>query len=387
MRIAVLTRYLNRDGRPWLTDDLIFALNNAGHKVDVFHYRQDDQRANFGSAEISTLEQPFARGKIRMLLAHALMLRRFGMELIRKRYDVVITFSAFGFFAPLLQLHKALRRGSTRHVGFLWDFYPVQRIEMGVSREGLLAKIIYRIENSCLRSMDTLAVMTERNAEYLRSYHPNLDLEVRTVGLWRDFRESWVAQEKTVEYFGLSPEKRYVVFGGSVNEGRNVGLLMEAALSMQESDPDVAFLLVGASDNTFLRDQILRNQLANLKAMDRLPMSEYLALLAHCDAGVVVTSADVESPSFPSKSLDYMWRELPIVAAVVESSDFGEIVEHGAKCGLACAPDNVQDFIEAVQRVLVDVESGNSMGRNGKAFLENSLSPDAILGKLCLLTT
>jgi glycosyltransferase involved in cell wall biosynthesis len=110
-----------------------------------------------------------------------------------------------------------------------------------------------------------------------------------------------------------------------------------------------------------------------------MPRSEYLNLLLNtADIGFVSTNKSVNSPSFPSKSLDYMMCGLPMIAAVEEVTDFGSIVEAN-KLGLACKANDIDSMSLAILKLVDDHLLRQEMSVSAKKFFKNHHYIDRVI--------
>src|SRR5690606_15720497 len=86
----------------------------------------------------------------------------------------------------------------------------------------------------------------------------------------------------------------------------------------------VMFLVIGDGP---LREAVEAARFVNashLRWLPRVPRNEYLKVLSACDIALVCTVRNVDIPSFPSKTIDYLRVGLPIVAAVEATTDYGD---------------------------------------------------------------
>jgi colanic acid biosynthesis glycosyl transferase WcaI len=100
-------------------------------------------------------------------------------------------------------------------------------------------------------------------------------------------------------------------------------------------------------------------------------------VLATGDIHVVPLRAGLASVSVPSKSYSILAASRPVLAAIDEGSEIPRILaESGA--GLSVPPDNENAFIEALRSLSIDQNLRETMGLNGRVWVEQHASPGAV---------
>lgn len=78
---------------------------------------------------------------------------------------------------------------------------------------------------------------------------------------------------------------------------------------------------------------------------DNLPRDEYNKIAKNCDVGIVTLDPRYTIPNYPSKVLSYLEYALPVLAATDVNTDFRQLVENEAKCGLWCPSTDKNAFL------------------------------------------
>lgn len=386
MRFAVLTKYFDpTEADPWLVDELVAALRHEGHHVTVLHYDVTGRSASYGEGQATAAGYVHKRmrrsgrtwmSKILAAIAHIGNLSALLWEVVTGRFDAVINFTMFALFFPVGSLVRTLRR--TLYLGFVWDFYPVQQIESGIRSGGILTRLIFFLEHAEFRMLDHAFMMTEDNYDYMREYHRGVTQNHSITRLWRSFTD---LQDRGSRHTlrTTDDQPRTAVFGGQMSEGRDLHLLIECAelLGQFDSPPHILVAGDGSGREEFVRT-ISERGFRTISWVGRLPVAEYRRLLLTADVGIVTLDARVSSPSFPSKTLDYMAAGLPIVASVQTTSSYAQFVSTTARCGLVCEPGNAASLALAILRACDDSCSGERMGDSGMKFLEQHLQPRTV---------
>ena len=384
MRVLMLcTKYPLDPNDRFMTNELAGALVAAGHRVQVVvtdwdapfgaptrHVRSDDGVdaivlsprgiAGLGSfiERISkwTLSSPFA-------------LREMRRELGQQSFDLLVCFTPCVTVAA--QLIWATQRWPIRSMLFVHDFFPHHHRSIGLVPAGPVFEIARRLEEYLIRKFHVIGCIWPDNIVYLRKHH-RVRPEQRAIWtpLWGEIAPPPPrSKEVTRTAHGLPLDRKIVVFGGQITEGRGVEEMLQAAAIARKARPDLAFLLIGEGRLVELVEEHIASGGSNVNYRRRIPRTDYLGLISACDLGLVCTVAGVASSSFPSKTIDYLRAGLPIVAAVEQDSDYRDFLRRW-NIGISIPAGNATTLFAAVMRAVDDREMTANIARNARACLE-----------------
>lgn len=170
---------------------------------------------------------------------------------------------------------------------------------------------------------------------------------------------------------GLS-DRPIVMYAGNVGYSQSLELMVEAA----RTRPDIDFVINGGGSARPDLER-LASGVDNLVFGEFQPFDRLAEVLATADVHVVPLRRGLGRVSVPSKTYSIMAAGRPIVAAVDPGTEVDRLVE-GASCGIVVPPDDVQAFIDAVDRLVADLDGRTAMGRRARAFVETHASPRAV---------
>ena len=287
----------------------------------------------------------------------------------RETFDLLICFTPCVTVAA--QLIWATKRWPMRSMLFVHDFFPHHHRSIGLVPEGPVFEIARRLEEYLIRKFDVIGCIWPDNIVYLRKHH-RVRPEQRAIWtpLWGEIAPPPPrSKEVTRTEHGLPLDRKIVVFGGQITEGRGVEEMLQAAAMAREARPDLAFLLIGEGRLVELVEEHIASGGSNVIYRRRIPRTEYLGLISACDLGLVCTVAGVASSSFPSKTIDYLRAGLPIVAAVEQDSDYREFLGRW-NIGISIPAGDAVALFAAVIRMADDLEMNANITRNARACLE-----------------
>jgi glycosyltransferase involved in cell wall biosynthesis len=384
MRVLMLcTKYSLDPKDPYMTNELAGALGASGHRIQVV---ATDWNAPFGAPaatlrsedgiDILILSPRAITGLGRLVeraskwtLSSLFARREMRKALGRQRFDLLICFTPCVTVAA--QLWWATRRWGTRNLLLVHDFFPYHHRAIGLVPSGPMFEIAKWLEERLMRRFHVIGCMSPMNIEYLRSHyrvHETQRIEVHPI--WgRTSAPMSTSRDATRAAQGLPLDKKIVVFGGQITEGRGVEDILAVARILREERPDLVFLLIGEGRLADLVERHAGGPGGNILYRRRIPREDYLRLISVCDIALVCTVTGVDVPSFPSKIIDYLRARLPIVAAVEDTTDYGRFVEeHGV--GIALHAGDPPALAEAIKRICDAPDLASRMTRAAGSCLD-----------------
>lgn len=381
MRILLVAGRFARPGdSAWLLDDLSSELVEAGVSVTVVvgdNSRPPTtggrNRSDMAVVDVSPMRAPGSTiAKLISYLSTGQRIRNACSRLLRtNRYDLVITTS---IALTSLGAGRLAHKFGARSAFVMWDFFPVHHAEIGRIPSGPWLPVLKALERWAIGRPDTVVVMSPKNEQFFRRYHPG-------VGKGYAIQPPWAADLSEQERRGVvggRDRMRTVIFGGQLAAGRGVSELLDCAEIISRVDPSINFEILGDGP---LREQFVnRIELAgatNVKFLGMLPREEYIDRISSCLIGVAVTVAGVSVPTFPSKICDYAKVGLPILVAAEAGSDVGATVE-SAGAGVSVNAGDVQAMADAILKIANGGETAyDGYSAGSRALYEAKLSARA----------
>lgn len=267
----------------------------------------------------------------------------------------------------------ALRSADVRSYAYLVDFFPFHHRAIGVMPGWPLFELAHLMERALMRRFTVLGCMSQLGLEYLeRNYSLRPDQATGLVSLWGPQSLAPDADPDIVRArYGLPESRPIAVFGGQITHGRGIEDILASAQLAYEMQSDLVFLFIGRGPLSALVQETIDGGSDNVRLIDELGRDEYLALVAACDVGIVATVANVDVPTFPSKTIDYLRAGLPVVASVEASTDFDEFVEVRG-FGLSVRAGDPVRLLEAIGTILSDDDRRMGMVAAGRRTLRET---------------
>jgi glycosyltransferase involved in cell wall biosynthesis len=362
MRFLFLTTIYPAPGDSYMTGELAHELRGRGHKVEVLHL---DWRAETGGATVVRDDggvrvvdvaprATTAFGTLAYRASKFLQTSRHAVAELARHFDLS-GFDAVVAWTPALTVRgpllRAIKAGIGARVLFVFDFFPIHHMEIGMVPKGPVFQVAKQLEEALMRRFTTIVCNLPGNISYLRrNYRLRTGQDVVSTPLWSEIGVPPRADRAvTRARLGLPADRPLALFGGQITDGRGVEQMLEAAADAERAGSDLGFLFIGNGRLAPLVQGEAAKR-GNVFYLAGVPRDQYLAVVATCDVGLVATVPGVSSFSFPTKTIDYLRAGLPVVAAVEPGSDYldvlrtyevGEGVEFGDSTGFFRAAERL----------------------------------------------
>src|SRR5262245_13099271 len=322
------TKYPVEPKDSYMTSELAAALVAAGHKV---HVVVTDWSAPYGAAgctiqkdgvdvfvvaprSVSWLGR-FVEKATKWIFSSVFTWTHMRRLLGSHSFDLLICFTPCVTVAA--QLVWAIKRYRTHNILFVLDFFPYHHRSIGLLPGGLVFTFALWLEEHLIIKFNMIGCMSRMNVEYLCSrYRLRDEQQVEVTPIWGLTTPPPPIDRMTIrKKYGLPPNKKVAVFGGQMTEGRGVEEILTAAAMLKHKRPDLSFLLIGEGRLEHRVEGRIAAGGDNVIFRRRIPRADYLGLISACDLGLVCTVTNVDVPTFPYKTIDYLRAGLPIVAA------------------------------------------------------------------------
>ena len=396
MRLLVLCPHYEPDVAP--TGEVITAivceLARRGHEIRVVTslpwYRQHRVepgwrgrlvrcgRASSGVGVIRVHPFPTARGSVAARaggFAGFTVLAAAAAVASRARPDAVLAVS------PPITLGlagwAAARRWRAPFVFNLQDIFPDAAVDTGAIRGGRLIAAAHRLERFTYDRADAVTVLSD---DMRANVAAKLDAErataVRVIPNFADTARIRPRNRSTTyrAEHGLG-DRTVVMYAGNVGFSQPLDLVVAAARSYRHRD-DVVFVVNG--DGSARRAlEASADGLPNLVFVGYQPAERLDEVLASADIHLLVLGKGLARSSVPSKIYSILAAGRPVVASVDPGTEVPRVIDE-AGCGVAVAPEDPDAFGAAVGALLDDPDRREAMGRRGRAYIEDCMTPSAV---------
>jgi colanic acid biosynthesis glycosyl transferase WcaI len=255
------------------------------------------------------------------------------------------------------------------------DLWPESLSAVGMgSQTSLTHRILAKIAEFLYRKATRIVVVTPAFKDHLIKYWqiPAIKISVVENGVETslfspqntnpELRKEWGAEGKFV-----------VSYIGTIGMAHGLESLLEAAARMQQSAPEILFLLLGeGAERERIQSLANSRSLTNLRFVGQQPREKIPAYIAASDACLVLLKkADLFKTVIPTKMLEFMSCARPVILGVQGQAQ--QIIEE-SQSGICIAPENAGDLVQAITRLAADPTLRDSLGRNGRRYIQQRFS-------------
>lgn len=399
MNILILcTKFSLDENDAWLTNELADAFQHQGHQTSVIVV---DWGATFGRPAVDfksasgvdvnvipaidvSFPVPFVSKAMKWVFSSFAAYRKLRQKLKKRKPDLVIAFSPSVTMAfPILAM--AVLRHSRKFL-IQWDFFPYHHKQIGLLSSRFVFSIAKKAEELLIRRFDVIGCMSQRNIDYLRGHYClRSSQKAAILPVWgRGTSIPDVDRDAIRARYGLPGLRPLAVFGGQLAVGRGLEDLLAAANLSERLCSNIVFVVIGSGPLESLLKGYLEKGHSNVIWIPRVPRNEYLQVIKACDLALVCTVRNVDVPSFPSKTIDYLRAGLPIVASVEKTTDYGDyIVSKGV--GLSVEAGRPDQLYAEIERLLHDEKRMLSMKRQGPHLFMSEMEVEHVAMQLLQL--
>lgn len=292
------------------------------------------------------------------------------------KFDLIIHHTPPITFTPVIDYLKI--KYKTKSYLILRDIFPQNALDLGIIKSRLLFNFFRKKENILYKKSDFIGCMSQGNIEYIGEHNSKVDKnKLHILKNWGKIKPVLNINKKDIrEKYGFLENDFIVVFGGNMGKPQGLEFLLKLAKEYR-SKKDIKFLLIGkGNEKNKLQSIKEEEKLENVIFLDFIPRNEYELLIGACDIGSVSLHSCFTIPNIPSKTVDYCKLSLPILAAVDKNTDYPNILEKEANCGLASTYGELEKYKENLEKLYNNFELRKELGKNGRHYYENELGVD-----------
>jgi len=257
------------------------------------------------------------------------------------------------------------------------DLWPESIVQLGQLKNKWIIRILEAMEMYLYQHAVRVITVTDTTVEILRSRGiPGEKISVIKNGVDLNLFTSHENSEATKKRLGYF-DKFIVSYIGTLGLSHANNVTLQTAALLQESHPDILFLLVGeGAEKESLIETAEKENLTNVVFVDQISKQELPAYYNMSDI-VLVTLRDL--PLFrhviPSKIFEIMAMARPMIIAV--DGEARAIIEI-AQAGIFCEPEHPQALKEAVLSFYNNAHLACTYGKNGRRFVEAFFDRDKL---------
>lgn len=287
-----------------------------------------------------------------------------------RRASAVVTMSPPLTLGPVGWLVSRIRRAP--YVFNVQDVFPDAAVTTGAITNERVIGVAEWLERLTYDLADVVTVLSDDLAANVRAKTRSPDA-VQVIPNFVDTDAIVPLDRRTAlrRELGLGPGP-VVLYAGNVGLSQSLDLVVGAARRM----PAVTFLVNGdGAARRSLEEEAAA--LANLRFNGYVEPDRLAELLATGDVHVVPLRTGLGTVSVPSKTYSILAAARPVVASI-DAGTAVPVILADSGAGVSVPPDDLDAFVDALERMLDEPTEAAAMGARGREWVEREASPGAV---------
>jgi len=353
------------DKNPSIYTDLIQELTGFGDKVTILSITSDLKpfqikkisKKNIDLIYIGSFQlynvNIFRKGL--SILSLPFFMRRAIKGLDLKKFEVVLYETPPITWAGIVKEIK--KKNKIKSFLMLKDIFPQNAVDIGLmKKEEVIFKYFKRKEKLLYEISDYIGCMSKGNMDYILKNNPEISQE-------KVYYFPNTKKDTGNRSMDFEKENLQFVYGGNMGLPQGV-LNIAPAITYFKNDKGIEFIFVGKGTEWNKINEYFKEQ-KNVKVLESLPREEYEKLLSTCDAGFIFLDSRFTIPNYPSRTLAYLEKGIPIIAATDKNTDIRNLVQDN-NVGLWSCSDDIASLIENIKIMKENKEIRKEFSKNAR---------------------
>lgn len=260
------------------------------------------------------------------------------------------------------------------------DLWPESAVKLDVLHNEAMIKASTWLEEFCYKKAAAVTCQTQGIVDNIveRGFDSE-KVHLITNGVDTEFFNRENRSEELRESLGIK-DKFTVVYAGIHGIAQGLEVVIKAA-EILKYEKNIQFIFIGEGpEKPMLKEMVKDKNLDNVTFLPMQSKKDMPQIIASMDATVVpLKKLDLFKGALPSKMFEALSSELPIVLAVQGEAE--ELIKR-AKAGVVVEPENEKEIAKAILDLYEDENLRRELGRNGRDYVKEHFSREAITRKL-----
>lgn len=266
------------------------------------------------------------------------------------------------------------------------DFNPEQTMAVGYAKNKLLLDTVMAVDKFSCKKADQVIVVGRDMQETLKNRFNNKKVPNNVfINNWINEKEIYPLKQNHPKILAFKErynlkDKFIIMYSGNIGLYYDLENIIKVIEKFKDKQ-DVVFAFIG--DGTIkskIEEYVTDNKLKNVMFIPYQDKSDLIYSLNAADVHWVVNAKGIKGVSVPSKLYGVMAAGKPVLGVLDKGSEARLIVED-CNCGLCTEPGNYEEIYKKINYILENKEITQSLGLNGRRYLEDNLTKDVSINK------
>ncbi len=301
-----------------------------------------------------------------------------------EKFDLILYSTPPITFANTIKFLKVKNKDAKTYL-LLKDIFPQNAVDLGLfNKKSIIYKYFRTKEVQLYNISDFIGCMSKANIDFLIKNNPQIDVKkIEENPNSINCSIPLTKPNKVVlrKKLNLPMDETIFIYGGNLGKPQAIPFIKEV-LDSNKNRKGAFFIIIGSGTEKKVLDEwfsLVRPQ--NCLILNSLPKNEYNEFLSAADVGLIFLDYRFTIPNFPSRLLSYLQYELPVIAAVDNSTDIGRIAVAN-NFGTTCASNNLGEFNIILDKYIGNQVLINEQGKEGLLFLNQNYASSFSYNKI-----
>lgn len=304
-----------------------------------------------------------------------------------KKYFSNIKFDLILYTTPPITLVNvvewAKKINNAKTYLLLKDIFPQNAVDLGILKKtgikGLLYKYFRNVERKLYNISDRIGCMSEKNKEYLLNNNKYIDLDKveifpNSISTEQNHIRNEKSNKELRSKYNIPSDAKVFLYGGNLGKPQGIDFIIKCLDKVRKIN-NCYFVICGNGTDYKKIDNYMKSiQEKNIILINSLPKEEYMDLLNIADVGLIFLDYRFTIPNFPSRTLSYMEKGIPILSCTDKNTDVGNIIEENG-FGWKCYSNDCDGFVNLINKIVsLDSTLLKEYGKKGNEYLNKNYS-------------
>ncbi|QSX05280.1 glycosyltransferase family 4 protein [Sedimentibacter sp. zth1] len=251
------------------------------------------------------------------------------------------------------------------------DLWPESIVAYGsLRRESLIAKILYQGEKWIYKKANSVIMTWEGGSQYIADQGWDKQIDSNKVehisnGVIIDSFDKHSKENQIVDLDLDDKSYKNLVYAGSIRKVNNLGLLLDAAKLIQQTDQQIRFLIYGSGDEKeMLENRCEEEGINNVIFKSRVDKKIVPSILKRSYANILHNSST--SLDKYGQSQNKFFEYLAAGRCVIQTYTTGYSVLEKYNCGVSAVKQNPEEVAKTILKACRDDKEVELMGENAR---------------------
>lgn len=312
---------------------------------------------------------------ISTLLIERQFIKAIDKYLKNQKFDLIVYSTPPITFSRVIKHIK--KRDNSKTYLMLKDIFPQNAVDLQmIKKDGLLYKFFRKKEIDLYKQSDYIGCMSKGNIDFILKNNEYLDkhkVEILPNTITPiEYHPNTKEEKITIRAkYNIPLGRTVMVYGGNLGKPQGIDFILECIKENETRDDTFILIIVSGTEFNKLENFIRFNKIKNTIVYPYMVKEDYDKVVRSCDIGLIFLDNRFTIPNIPSRLLTYMEFSMPIIAATDKNTDLKDILV-AANCGMWSESKDIKKFYLNIDEISNNTELLESMGINGRKYLENN---------------